>query len=108
MSKDRNRRKDDLLAAARGRLEQGEESQSARRRPAAEEPAGREIMYRGQVMRQGSAGTPGSGIGRSKSASGGGDDDIRAALQKIKQLYSEGLISRAEAEEKRSKILDRL
>ena len=52
MSKDRNRRKDDLLAAARGRLEQGEESQSARRRPAAEEPAGREIMYRGQVMRK--------------------------------------------------------
>ena len=106
MAKDRNRRKEELLAAARDRLEQGEEETPAPRAQAPEPPA-REIIYRGQVVRQGSAGTPGSGIHRTKPA-GGGDDDVRAALQKIKQLYSEGLISRAEAEDKRSKILDRL
>ena len=61
------------------------------------------------IRDSGSAGTPGSGIG-AKPARGvaGGGDDVRAALQKVKDLYHDGLISRAEAEQKRTEILGRL
>lgn len=105
MANNRNSRKEELLAAARDRLTEAANGSDDR---------GPEIRYRGQVVRQGgSSGTPGSGIGggsqpRSRGGSGGGDNDVRDALQKIKDLYRDGLISRAEAEKKRSEILDRL
>lgn len=111
MAEDRKSRRDELLNAARTRLAQVEEA--ADDGGGSSEPVGREIRYRGQVMRQSSTGTPGSGIGkRSSGRSGGkgsgGGEDVRAALQNIKDLYQDGLISRAEAERKRSEILDRL
>lgn len=104
MANSRKSRKEELLAAARDRLVEAANG---------EEDRGPEIRYRGQVVRQGGgSGTPGSGIGNSRSgrrsSSGGKDNDVRDALQKIKDLYSDGLISRAEAEKKRSEILDRL
>ena len=102
MAQNRNDRKEDLLGAARKRLEEGGDA-------AVEQAAGREIRYRGQVVRQGTTAAPGSGLGRKRRATGGaGNDDVREKLRKIKQLFDEGLISRAEAEEKRSEILDRL
>jgi len=107
MADDRLGRKEALLAAARERLT---EEQSARQAgTAAPASTGPEIRYRGQVVRQSTAGTPGSGItSRPTGRAGAGNDDVRAALQKIKDLYRDGLISRAEAEKKRSEILDRL
>lgn len=98
MPSDSKSRKEELLAAARDRLTEAADA----------DDRGREIRYRGQVVRQhGSSGAPGSGIGNSRS---GGDqsNDVRASLQKIKELYRDGLISRSEAEKKRSEILDRL
>ena len=105
MSTASDNRREELLAAARRRLsEEGE--------PIADdwptESAGPELRYRGQVVRQGNAGTPGSGIGRQRKATSQPNGDVRASLQKIKQLYQEGLISRADAERKRAEILDRL
>jgi len=101
MARDRNKRKEELLAAARDRLTEEQESR--------QNDSGREIRYRGQVMRQASSGTPGSGIGARRPAPrSGGDNDVRAALEKIRGLYKDGLISRAEAEKKRSEILERL
>lgn len=96
-------RKDELLAAARERL--ANEQNGGGRSSSAPE-----IRYRGQVLRQGSAGTPGSGIGASRPAptSASGSDDVRASLQKLKELYHDGLITRAEAEKKRAEILGRL
>lgn len=97
-------RKEELLAAAR---EQLTNEKAARASGTTSGPATPEIRYRGQVVRGGSAGTPGSGIG-AKPAARGGDGDVRAALQKVKELFHDGLISRAEAEQKRSEILSRL
>ena len=104
MADDRIDRKEALLAAARERLVEAERSQTSGK--AGPSSSGPEIRYRGQVVRQSTSGTPGSGI--SSSRSGAGDSDVRESLQKIKRLYREGLISRAEAEKKRSEILDRL
>lgn len=102
---DRLNRRDDLLRAARERLTAAEPSAKDQAAPADEV----EIRYRGQVVRQRqSLGTPGGGVGRSTRAGGGGGDDVRAALEKVKGLYRDGLISRAEAERKRTEILDRL
>lgn len=107
MADDRIGRKEALLAAARERLT--EEQQARDSGKSAVATSGPEIRYRGQVVRQSTSGTPGSGINsRSNGRSGVGNDDVRAALQKIKDLYRDGLISRAEAEKKRSDILDRL
>lgn len=97
-------RKEALLAAAREQLTTEKE---ARSNGGVDPDAGPEIRYRGQVLKTGAAGTPGSGIRRTPSRSTGGDD-VRAALQKVKDLYHDGLISRAEAEKKRSEILGRL
>ena len=100
MAKDRNSRKEELLAAARDRLVEEADRESG---------SGPEIRYRGQVVRRsGGGGTPGSGISNGRSASNGQSNDVGAALQKVKDLYRDGLISRAEAEKKRSEILDRL
>lgn len=98
MANDRKSRKEELLAAARDRLT--EEASQGNKAP--------EIRYRGQVVRQGGGGTPGAPSGNNRRSGGGQDSDVRAALQKIKDLYRDGLISRAEAEKKRSEILDRL
>ncbi len=98
-------RKEELLAAAR---EQLTNEKHARATGTSNGSAAPEIRYRGQVLRGGSAGTPGSGIGAQSARGGGGGDDVRAALQKVKDLYHDGLISRAEAEQKRSEILGRL
>lgn len=103
MANTRKSRKEELLAAARDRLVEASEDAQDK---------GPEIRYRGQVVRQSGGGAPGSGIRNSNtrrpSSGGGQDDDVRAALQKVKDLYRDGLISRSEAEKKRSEILDRL
>lgn len=103
---DRNSRKEELLAAARDRLTEEKAARESGR--ASSEDSGPQIRYRGQVMRQSSSGTPGSGIGGKSAGRSSGNDDVRIALEKIKALYRDGLISRAEAEKKRSEILDRL
>ena len=98
-------RKEELLAAAREQLTSAKQAGAN----GSNAPAAPEIRYRGQVLRSGSAGTPGSGIGAKPARSNGaGGDEVRAALQKVKELYHDGLISRAEAEKKRSEILGRL
>lgn len=104
MADTRKSRKEELLSAARDRLTQ---EKAARDSGGASVDSGPEIRYRGQVVRQGTGATPGSGA-IARSGGGGGNDDVRAALQKIKDLYRDGLISRTEAEKKRSEILDRL
>ena len=100
-------RKEELLAAAREQLTNEKHARAAGTSNGSAAP---EIRYRGQVLRGGSAGTPGSGIGTkpARGVAGGGGDDVRAALQKVKDLYHDGLISRAEAEQKRTEILGRL
>jgi|GEM_PF-1878090 len=113
MADDRKSRKEELLAAARDRLTEEEtqgESQAKSTGGSApgSPPAQAEIRYRGRVVRPSSGGTPGSGSGGTRRPTASGSDDIREALQKIKQLYRDGLISRAEAEKKRTEILDRL
>jgi len=103
---DRNSRKEELLAAARDRLTEEKEARDAGR--ASAQDSGPEIRYRGKVVRQsGTGGAPGSPSGGRRGSSAG-NDEVRAALQKIKDLYREGLISRADAEKKRAEILDRL
>lgn len=108
MADDRIDRKEALLAAARERLTQEQEAAAAGKASPAN--SGPEIRYRGQIVRQSTSGTPGAPSNRSGGGNGGGggNDDVRAALLKIKALYRDGLISRAEAEKKRSDILDRL
>ena len=106
---DRNGRKEELLAAARDRLTEDKEVRRAERTPP--EDSGPEIRYRGKVVRQGTGRTPGAGgagTARRPQRRSGGNDEVREALQKIKDLYRDGLITRAEAEQKRSDILDRL
>ncbi|MEM7096520.1 MAG: SHOCT domain-containing protein [Actinomycetota bacterium] len=101
-------RKEELLAAARERLA----AEHAARDGGGSVSGSPEIRYRGQVLRGGANGTPGSGIGHGSPASAHGSNgaggDIRSALQQIKDLQADGLISRAEAERKRSEILGRL
>lgn len=104
MAQDSSRSKADLLSAARERLS-GHEPE-AETDTAEEAAPTREIRYRGQVVKAGTGAAPGSGL--RKKNSGGPSSDVRAALLQIKQLYTDGLISRAEAERKRSEILDRL
>lgn len=109
MAEDRRKRRDQLLNAARDRLSAEEEASAAPERGRASQV--REVRYRGQVVRQGTTGVPGGGstARRARSGSGGGGkDDVQVALEKVKRLYKEGLISRAEAEKKRADILDRL
>lgn len=110
MAEDRSGRKQELLEAARNRLVQDHDSDD-------DVESGPEIRYRGQVLRTGRGlSAPGAGSvarqssrGRTRAAgASGGSDDVREALEKIKALYKDGLISRAEAERKRSEILDRL
>ena len=98
-------RKEELLAAAREQLTTEKNARAAGTTTAQGAP---EIRYRGQVLRGGSAGTPGSGIGAKPAGGAAGSDDVRGALQKVKELFHDGLISRAEAEKKRSEILGRL
>jgi len=75
------------------------------------------LMYRGKVIRQG-GGTPGApsakgrapttrGAGRS-TAAGSGSGNLKVALERLTDLYTDGLITKAEYEKKRSQILDRL
>lgn len=109
---DREDRKAALMRAARERLTH--EDPAAPKAPARDVSdtggvgAGREVMYRGKKVRMGNAGTPGGGVGRAPARGGGGSNDVRAALEKLNNLYREGLISKAEAEAKRAEILDRL
>ncbi len=98
-------RKEELLAAAR---EQLTTEKNARTAGTGDRQGTPEIRYRGQVLRSGSAGTPGSGIRSANGGGAAGSDDVRAALQKVKDLFHDGLISRAEAEKKRAEILGRL
>lgn len=95
-------RKEELLAAARDRLTA---EKQARANGAAPSNGAPEIRYRGQVLRSSATGVPGGGSAR---AATGPSDDVRAALEQVKALYNDGLISRAEAERKRSEILGRL
>ena len=91
----RKRRKEELLAAARERLKDASDGD------ADEDGTRRQIMYRGQVVRNSGGATSGAG----QSAA---EREAQAALAKIKALYHQGLITRAEAEAKRTEILDNL
>lgn len=80
---------------------------------------GGQIMYRGQPVGRGSGGgAPGSpggggGGGRRRPApkqgqSASGDGDVKEALRKLTQLFTDGLITTAEYDAKRAEILNRL
>jgi len=107
---DRKSRKEELLAAARERLKAEQAARKDGRNDTDSDDApDRQIMYRGQVLRNSGGATPGSGLGSKRpQASQSTADEARATLQKIKELYQDGLISRAEAEAQRAKILDEI
>lgn len=71
------------------------------------------VMYRGQPVagrggRGGRApGAPAGGGGRAPSSSSG-SADVKSALQKLSNLFNDGLITQAEYDAKRSEILDRI
>lgn len=85
-------------------------------------PAEETIMYRGRPVRrpapsgrrrtQGAdfRGTAARGRGRSAAPSRRAvdGDEVRQALQRLNELYEDGLISRSDLENKRQEILDRL
>ncbi len=74
-------------------------------------------MYRGKPIRGGGSGTPGAGGGgggqagqfrgasteRKKAA-----PDLKAVLERLNELYKDGLISKSEYDRKRLQILDRI
>ncbi len=128
---DKRQRHLDLLRKSRKVLEETElaERESAtepsrgRRKddPPAAPPAddaGEVVMYRGRPVRRPSGrgggrstgaqfrNTSAKGAGRSRRPSGGGD--VREALERLNELYADGLISRADFDKKRQQILDRL
>lgn len=89
-------RKEKLLAAARERLLAKERKQQANQ----QNSSGRQMMYRGQAVNRSGGSAPG--------ASSNAAAEVQAALEHLKQLYHDGLISRSEAEEQRAKLLERL
>lgn len=79
------------------------------------------MMYRGRPVRMGSGGIPGAGStqkkgtqfrgaggAKNKSKKPAGADQLKTALNKLTELYKEGLITKAEYDAKRRQILDRL
>ncbi len=71
----------------------------------------RVLMYRGKAIRTG-GGTPGAGSSSGRPAGqsrgGSGTTDAKAALERLTDLYTDGLITKAEYQQKRSKIIDAL
>jgi hypothetical protein len=85
----------------------------------ADDDDGEVMMYRGRKIRKGSGGIPGAGSSQAKGRQfrgstgekkkkGASSDQLKAALTKLTELYEEGLISKAEYDNKRLQILDRL
>jgi len=75
------------------------------------------MMYRGQpVAGRGKGRAPGAPTGSggaTRTNAGSSDvsadgDAVKASLQKVTQLFNDGLITKAEFDAKRSEILDRL
>ena len=74
------------------------------------------VMYRGRPVRRKRAGSvPGSNgsSGRGsrpggKKSGGTSSDAVKAALVKLTELYSEGLITKADYDSKKRQVLDRL
>ena len=64
--------------------------------------APREVRYRGQVVRPAS-----SGSSRSSASADSARLEAEEAIEQIKKLFHEGLITRAEAEKKRKEIMER-
>ncbi len=108
--------------------EEPEPEPTKRRRRKDRPPEDDVVMYRGRPVRKGRGlATPGAGNtaqrgrqfrGAAIPSKGGdrqsggagrrGGDDIKAALQKLKDLHREGLITNAEFERKKRQLLDRL
>lgn len=73
-------------------------------------------MYRGKPIRSGAAGTPGSGSGGAKAKQFRGKStertkkppDLKVVLERLNELYKDGLITKSEYDRKRLQILDRL
>ncbi len=127
MSDDRRQRDLDLLRRSQKALEDEQ-----RRRAAGEIPPepprasgtpgapsgddGNVRMYRGKPIRSGSSGTPGSGSGGAKAKQFRGKStersqkapDLKVVLERLNELYKDGLITKSEYDRKRLQILDRL
>jgi len=105
-----NGRKEELLAAARDRLTQREDEAAAEPTPSSSSRSGgdAELMYRGKAIRRGTGATPGApSAGAPRSGDADRTAQIRVALQQIKDDYSEGLITRTEAERRRAGVMER-
>lgn len=100
--------------------------------PVADEDSGDVVMYRGRPVRRGSSATPGAGSSQrrpsksrdgeandakrrstdggkaGKSAKGVSIDKIKQALATLSEMHEEGLITKAEFDNKRRELLDRL
>ncbi|MGH1502935.1 MAG: SHOCT domain-containing protein [Acidimicrobiales bacterium] len=131
---DKRQRHLDLMRKSRRALEEtelAEREQAAPRGRRKDDPSdppasggsdeGEVVMYRGRPVRRPSAGgagrrstgasfrnTSSKGAGRGRRPGGGGGGDVRDALERLNELYADGLISRADFDKKRQQILDRL
>ncbi len=92
-----------------------------RRAPAPQASDDDVMMYRGRPVRRSGSGPsiPGAGgkskgrAGQFRGAGGGrsskqGGGDVRQALERLNELYADGLISKADFDRKHQQILDRL
>lgn len=121
----------ELLRKSRRALDEGElvdrhapEPEQAERRQAPPQEGDPDVvMYRGKAIRRpgGGGGKPSGGGqragqfrgasagGGSKAKSGGGSGgDVRAILERLNNLYKDGLITKSEYDRKRNQILDRM
>jgi len=111
MSDNEDRRSRDL-ELLRGAVERDRQRGSDAGKKPKKEGARPGMMYRGQPVagRGGGGRAPGApgGGGAQRGGSSGGDSDVQASLQKLTQLFNDGLITKAEFDAKRGEILDRL
>ena len=116
------RRSQQALQDEQDRLERGEQPEPSKDRrassaPAADDGGGEVRMYRGKPIRGGGSGTPGAGSGSVKGSQFRGvsterkkkaQPDFKQVLERLNELYKDGLISKTEYDRKRLQILDRI
>ncbi len=111
MSEDRKKRNLELL---RNAVDKDRKPSGAPGRGGSNEGSNR-IMYRGKPVGPagGGGGAPGAPGSSNRNRpqperSGDGGGDVKEALRKLNQLFSDGLITKSEFEAKKAEILNRL
>ena len=112
-----DRRSNDL-ELIKGAVDRDRKRDAAKKdRPQGGGGSGTPMMYRGQpVAGRGKGRAPGAPVGaggasRSNAGSPAGSSDgdaVKDSLQKVTQLFNDGLITKPEFDAKRAEILDRL